>query len=490
MNFNWRIILKILGGLLIIESLFLLSAFAVCKYYQESVGNSFLLSILIAFFLGTTMFFIGKNALPNISKREGSVIVTSVWFTFSIIGTIPFFHSGTIGSFTNAFFETMSGFTTTGASILTDIESLPKSMLYWRSLTQWIGGLGIIVISLALLPLFGFSGVQLFSSETPGPTKEKLHPRITETAKRLFGIYLFLTLTCVGFLKLGGMNWFDSICQTFSTVATGGFSTKQTSIAHWDNAFIQYAIILFMFLGGINFNLYYFGLIGKVKKVWKNEELRHYFYIILFASLFIFVSLLLTNIQHTDNFLQFEKTFRTALFHVTSILTTTGYATTDYMLWIPFAWITLLLLMFCGGCAGSTSGGIKIVRILIVFKYCYQEFKRMIHPHAVIPIRYNNEIVKNETIIRIMTFVLLYFAIIAIGCLFLASQGMDFVESVGGIVACLSGTGISISSIGPAESYAFVPDSCKWFLSFIMLVGRLELYTILLIFTPVFWKKQ
>jgi trk system potassium uptake protein TrkH len=486
-EFNHKLIVRILGSMLLFEGVFLLTAVAMALFYKESDYLYFLVSAIISFSLGIFFRLYGRKAKPSIGKREGSVIVTNTWIFFSAIGLLPFWLSGSIPSLTDAFFETMSGFTTTGASILNNIEELSKSILYWRSFTQWIGGLGIIVISMALLPVFGFSSVQVFSAEATGPTKDKIHPKMNETAKRLLGIYIALTIAEIVILKLAGMNWFDSINHSFTTMATGGFSTKQASIAFFDSSLIEYIIIVFMIFAGINFSLYYFILKSKFKKVTRNEELRFYF---LLMSLFtILIVIAQVNNETFSSFSNFEDIFRNSLFTVSSIMTTTGFVTADYMLWKPVTWILLIIVMIIGSSAGSTAGGIKTIRILIIIKYSYYEFKRIIHPNAIIPVRYNGHLMKEDVTTRVLAFVLLYFMIIAIGSIILSFSGMGFYESISGMVTCLSDVGPGLAQIGPTQNFSEIPDFSKWFLSIIMLIGRLELFTVLLIITPAFWKK-
>ncbi len=486
-SFNYKLSFKILGGLLLVESFFLMSALGVGIYYQEKAVTGFIAAIGIALALGITGIYVGKNAPLDVGKREGSVIVTSTWVLFTLVGLFPFWISAVIPDFTNAFFETMSGFTTTGASVFTNINELPYSILFWRSLTQWIGGLGIIVITMALLPLFGFTSVQLFAAEATGPSKDKIHPKISETAKRLLLIYVILTILNAVSLKVAGMNWFDAVCHAFTTIGTGGFSTKQASIAYWNSPLIEYITIFFMIFSGVNFSLYYFLFKLRGKKVFKNEELKYYFLILLVFTILTTIS----NIDFTvlPTWSSFEKTCRESLFVVSSIMTTTGYTTYDYMQWLPFTWIMLLILMISGASAGSTSGGIKVVRVVIVAKFCYYEFKRMIHPNAVLPVRYNGHVVREDIISRVLSFVLLYCILIMLGIVVLSFNGLGFMESVSGMITCLSNVGPGLGDFGPAGSFRDIPAFTKWFLSFVMLVGRLELFTVLLILTPAFWKK-
>lgn len=486
-DFNHKLIFRIVGGLLLFEGVFLLTAIIVASFYNENVISHFVITSAIAVTLGLLFYFIGKNASPVIGKREGSIIVTSIWLVFSFIGLIPYWLSGSIPSFTDAFFETMSGFTTTGASILNDIEVLPKSMLYWRSLTQWIGGLGIIVISIALLPIFGFSTVQLFSAEATGPTKDKIHPKMSETAKRLLAIYIILTIAETLLLILAGMGWFDAINHSFTTMATGGFSTKQLSVGYWSSPAIQYIIILFMFFAGVNFTMFYFMVKGKFNKIKENEELRFFGIMIIVFTILIGASMFESS--HIQSFAGLEKVFRDSLFTVVSIITTTGYVTVDYMLFRPVVWMLILIIMLTGASAGSTAGGMKLVRVLLVVKYAYYEFKRIIHPNAVFPVKLNSLIVRDEIITRVLAFILLYVLLIIIGSIILAFSGMGFIESLSGMITCISDVGPGLGSIGPATNFASIPVFSKWFLSFVMLIGRLEVFTVLIIFTPIFWKK-
>ncbi|NDP20321.1 MAG: TrkH family potassium uptake protein [Paludibacter sp.] len=486
-EFNLKLILKIQGSLLIVESIFLLSALFVSLYFRETVWIDFLYSAGIGLGLGLIGFFAGWKALPNIGKREGSVIVTLTWLLFSFVGMLPFLFSGSIQSVPDAFFETMSGFTTTGASILNNIEELPYSILYWRSMTHWIGGIGIIVISMALLPIFGFSGMQLFSAEATGPTKDKIHPKISETAKRLLAIYVVLTVAEIILLRIAGMNWFDAICHSFGTIATGGFSTKQASIGHYNSPFIEYVIIFFMIFSGINFTLYYFFAKLKLYKVLMNEELRTFLLLILAFTVIITLSQFDFNKEFS--WITLERFIRNGLFATTATITTTGFVTVDYNLWPPFTWYLIIILMLIGSSAGSTAGGMKVIRVLLVFKYSYLEFKRIIHPNAIFPVRYNGHVLPEQIIARVLAFILLYFIIIFIGATFLSITGLGYLESFSGMITCLSDVGPGLGSIGPANNYSHLPDVSKWFLTFVMLVGRLEIFTVLLLFTPIFWKR-
>ncbi|NPA37891.1 MAG: TrkH family potassium uptake protein [Chlorobi bacterium] len=481
---NGRFILYVLGLLLIIEGFFMLLSGGVAYIYGEYDLLYHLTSAAISIVLGGTISFLTKGVEKHIGKREGYIIVSSVWVVFSMFGLMPFWLSGAIPSFTDAFFETMSGFTTTGSSILTDIESLPHGLLFWRSIIQWLGGMGIIVLSLAILPILGVGGMQLFVAEVPGPTPDKLHPRITETAKRLWVIYLGFTVAEVVLLLFGGMSIFDAVCHSFTTMATGGYSTKQASIAFYDSAYIQYVIILFMFIAGANFTLSYHAFHGRFKKVIQNEEFRYYLGFVLGISVVIG-----TVLYFTESNLGIERSFRDALFQVVSIITTTGYATADYLLWVPFLSLLVFVLMFFGGSAGSTGGGIKIVRVVLLLKNSYYELKRLIHPNAVIPVRFNNRAVSQSIITNVLAFVVFYIFIFGAGTIIMSIMGFDMVTSLGAVATSLGNIGPGLGEVGPSENFAAIPDFGKWFLSFLMLLGRLELFTVLLLFAPAFWKE-
>lgn len=480
---NKKIIIQVMGLLLLIEGVFLGISSLVSLYYNQYDFKALIITTIICFTIGISLRLLTQKADKNIGKREGYIIVSLVWVVFSIFGALPFVLSGAIPSFTDAFFETMSGFTTTGASILNDIESIPFGLLFWRSITQWLGGMGIIVLSIAILPIFGIGGMQLFVAEVPGPTPDKLHPRIKETAKRLWVIYVLFTLAEVILLKIGGMNWFDAVNHSFTTMATGGYSTKQASIAHFNSPFIDYVITLFMFIAGTNFTLSYFALHLKFGKVFRNEEFRYYLGFVMLFTVAIAFSL-----YHLQGF-GVEKSFRDSAFQVVSIITTTGFATADYLQWSPFVIVMIFALMFFGGSAGSTGGSIKIVRVSLLLKNSYQELKRIIHPNAIIPVRMNGKSVPPAIISNILAFVVIYMLITIISTILISALGYDLQTSLGAVAATLGNIGPGLGLVGPAENYAHFPDIGKWFLSFLMLIGRLELFTVLILFSPAFWKK-
>lgn len=453
-------------------------------YYSSDDIIPLLISGLITSLFGVLLWFLTrKTDTTDIGKREGYLVVSLGWLAMSLFGAIPFVLHGAIPGYTDAFFETMSGFTTTGASILTDIESVPAGLLFWRSLTQWLGGMGIIVLSLAILPLLGIGGMQLFSAEVPGITKDKFHPRVKETAKRLWGIYVILTGTQVVLLLIGGLNLFDSINHAFTTMATGGFSTKNASTAYFTSPFVQYVFIIFMFFAGMNFTLHYFALHMKFGSFKRNTEFKFYAIFILVAAAII---MFIHNPHHSFHF---EESFRQTLFHVVSLVTTTGYVSSDYENWAPFSRMIFFVLLFIGGCAGSTGGGIKFARHYLLLRNGLLELKRLLHPRAVIPVRFNGKAVSQEIILNVQAFFILYILLFVAGSVLLSLLGLDFLTAAGAVATCIGNVGPGIGAVGPVNNFADLPGLSKWILSFFMLVGRLELFTVLILFSPSFWKR-
>jgi trk system potassium uptake protein len=481
---NFKLIGKFIGLLLMILSGFMISSILWSFYYNEAEAiRAILYSSLITLAFGLFLYFLSfKHDHKNIGKKEGYIIVTFTWISISAFGALPFFLSGAIPNFTDAYFETISGFTTTGATIINDIEAVSKGLLFWRSMTQWLGGMGIIVLTLAILPILGIGGMQLFVAEAPGTTPSRLHPRITETAKRLWGIYIILTLIQTILLMVGNMSFFDSICHAFTTMATGGFSTQNDSIAGY-SPYIQYIIILFMILAGTSFTLHYYLLKGQIKKITENEEFKFYLYMMGFITLLFTISIVA--LYHTD----FEKSFRDSLFQVVSIVTTTGFITVDYLEWKGFMWFGIFMLMFTGGCIGSTGGGLKMIRLVVLFKSSRLELKRLIHPMAVMPVRINKKSIPNDIIQNFLAFLLIYMMLIFAGSMIMSFLGLDFISAVGAAASTIGNIGPGLGSVGPVETYAHIPVFGKWVLSFFMLVGRLELFTVLLLLSPSFWKK-
>lgn len=479
---NRPVICYVLGALLLIEGAFLFISLIISLIYFDSDWRALLISSGLTISVGALMMLLSRKSDKNFGKREGYIIVSLVWIIFSIFGSLPFLISGAIPSITDAFFETMSGFTTTGASILNDIESMPRGLLFWRSITQWMGGMGMIVMSLAILPMLGIGGMQLFIAEVPGPTADKIHPRVKETAKRLWGIYIFFTLSEMILLMFGGMDWFDAINHSFTTMATGGYSTKQASVAAF-NPYIQYVIILFMFIAGTNFTLSYFVLKRKPIKLIQNEEFRYYLGFVLGFTFLVFMVLVFAHGR------PIEKSFRDALFQIVSLITTTGYATDDYLLWGAFGLVLAFSVMFIGGSAGSTGGGIKVVRIVLLIKNAALEFKRLVHPNAIIPVRFNKNAVQSDIITNVQAFVIFYILMFVVGAVAMSALGMDLDSAMGASIASLGNIGPGIGSVGPVENFYHIHPIGKWVLSFLMLIGRLELFTVLILFSKAFWKK-
>lgn len=486
---NFKVIAHVVGTLLIINGLLMSLSIPFSLYHNDGVHMSIIISSALTLVIGLLLRLSNKHSKDaEIKKRDGYLIVVLGWLSMALFGTLPYIISGHIPNISNAFFETMSGFTTTGASILGDeghkISQMPESLLFWRSMTQWIGGMGIIVLTIAVLPLLGIGGMELFVAEAPGPTKDKIHPRIKETAKRLWIIYLGLTVAETILLKISGMSFFDAINHALTTNSTGGFSTKDGSIADFNSPVIEYIIIFFMFLAGTNFTLLYFGFKGKIKHFWKNDEFKWYLMSVIGLTLILTPFVL----SHSDT--GFIKAFRDTLFQVVSMITTTGYASADYMLWGNLVIFIFFLLLFSGASAGSTSGGMKIVRIVLLMKNGFMEFKRRLHPNAVIPVHLNKEPVSNKIIYNLLAFVFLYLFVFTSGSIIVTALGVDFLEAISAVATSVGNVGPGIGKLGPAENFSSLPDASKWVLSFLMLMGRLELFTVALIFTPYFWKRN
>ncbi len=483
---NWHFVFRVLGFVLIMESLFIFLSSGISFYYKDWDKYSLLFLGGITFVIGTILVLSGskEKAIKNIGKREGFLTVALSWMLFAIFGSLPYYITGAIPSVTDAFFETMSGVTTTGSTILTDIEALPKGLLFWRSITQWLGGLGMIVFYLALLPLLGGGATQLYDAETTGITHDKFRPRVGQVAKRLWIIYLILTLILTTLLWLGPMDFFDAICHSMTTLSTGGYSTKQDSIAHWNSSYIDYTVTIFMFVGSINFSLLYFLFKGNIRKLLKDEELRWFLIIVVAATVLVTVYLV-EDLHMSEHVIS----FRAAVFQVVSIISTTGFATGDYVAWGPFYWIIFLLLMLVCGCAGSTSGGLKMVRLVVLAKNTLNEFQKQIHPRAVVPVRLNGIVLSNDVVQKVVAFTFLYIVLILISGIFFTLSGMGFEESLGASVTAISNTGPGLGASGPTGCFADIPTVSKWYMAFLMLVGRLEIFTILVLFTPGFWKK-
>lgn len=487
---HYRPIVKVLGFLLMLIGLLMTTAFPVGLYFDGPDGWPLLWSALICMATGGVLLLVRLPKGNTIRKREGYLIVALGWLVMVTFGMLPYLWSGTIPSVADAFFETVSGMTTTGATTLTDIEALPKGILYWRSLTQWIGGMGIIVLTVAILPILGIGGIELFAAEAPGPTSDKVHPRIRETAKRLWLIYVGLTAAEAVLLWIQGMSPYEAVNHALTTMATGGFSTRNDSIAAFPDPLMQYTIIFFMFLAGTNYTVLYFGVTGRFRQMWRNEEYRTYLSLTLGLGLIVTIVAWMNTggLPDEHGHASLEATFRAALFHIVSLMTTTGYVTTDYTTWSPGLSMLFFVLLFFGASAGSTAGGIKIIRHLVFFKNSFLEFKRLIHPKAIVPLKIDGKVVAPRIMTHVIIFLLLYILTFIIGALVIASMGYDFETTVGAVATSLGNVGPGIGSVGPVDNFAHLSASAKIVLSMIMLLGRLELFTILVLFTPYFWR--
>ena len=472
----------------------LISAF-VSYLTNDGVLNEMTIVSLLVIFFGWLFMIVSKKNERKINKRDAYFVVVLGWLVMIFSGMLPYVVTDSISSFSNIFFETMSGYTTTGSTIINDIDALPKSIIFWRSMTHWLGGMGIIVLAIAILPLLGIGGMQLFTAEAPGLTGDKIHPRISDTAKRLWLIYVGLTFLETILLTFAGMSFFDAINNSMSNIASGGFSSKNESIGFWnDNPLIQYIVIFFMFLAGTNFILIYFGLTGKFKKIFQDTEFKWY---VSFICTFVFISTLIlffqvnlssTEVYHPEVLGKFESSFRHSLFQVVAIVTTTGFVTGDFISWTPFLTMLFFGIMFLGGSSGSTSGGVKVLRHLILIKNGFLEFKRSLHPNAIFPLRHNNHVVEKPIIIHVLAFFILYLILFIIGAGVLSALGLDFVSAIGGAASSLGNVGPALGTLGPISNFDSLPEIGKYWCAFLMLVGRLELFTVLIFFTPYFWK--
>lgn len=501
--FNNKMVLRTMGALLLIEAFFMGIATGVSWWYGDPDDGAFLVSAVITLLSGLLGLAFGSRATNRMGEREGYVIVACVWLVFSVFGMLPYYLSGQIATITDAWFETMSGFTTTGATILNDVERLTHGALFWRAVTQWLGGCGIIVLSIAILPIFGLNGMQLYAAEVTGVQYEKISPRITDTSKHIWLTYFGLTVAEAVLLYMEGMNGFDSICHTLSTVATGGFSTKNASIAYYDSPLIHYTITAAMLLSSINFATIILMFRGKFRKIARDEEAKWFLSAAAACTLLLTIGLMgrhwfslyggfvMDGGQFTWQtfLLSLEKCFRTGLFTTVATMTSTGFAVADYTKWASLLWVTIFFMMFTGGSSGSTAGGIKWVRIAIFLKSGMSEFQRRIHPNAIVPVKMNGRPITQQTTNNVMAFMVFYVIILLLSTLTFCALGVNFDESFGASVSALGNIGPSIGQYGPAGTYASFPEVGKWVMTFVMLIGRLEIFTVLLLFSRVLWKK-
>ncbi|MEA1986721.1 MAG: potassium transporter TrkG [Candidatus Marinimicrobia bacterium] len=490
---NWKAILKIQGFLLIIISISMIFALIVSLYFQSGDANAIIIGIVITFVVGVILTFLKSG--NTLQPKEGFIIVSLGWIFASAFGAIPFYLHGSMGTFIDCFFETMSGFTTTGATILTNIEAMPEGLLFWRSLTHWLGGMGIILLTIALLPILGLSSLQLFKAEVPGPTKDRISPKIKDTAKILWFIYSGMTVLETILLMLGGMNLYEALSHTFSTLATGGFSTLNSSIAGFNNLYIEIVIIFFMYLAGINFALHFHLIRGNIKTFFKNKEWQFYTLILIGGIIVITLNIHFANYDAdyliknpelkilTDSIFQ---SLRYATFQVVSITTTTGFATANFDLWPEFSRMLLIILMFIGGSAGSTGGGMKQIRIMVTLKHMKNEIKKLIYPNRIFSIKIGKEAVPDFVIKNILAFVFTFIIIFVGLTLFISFMGYDIITSFSTAIATLGNIGPGLARVGAIENYAFFDQITKLVLSFAMMLGRLELYSVLILVYYIF----
>lgn len=481
---RWPAIFNITGVLILSLGLTMLMPVACALIYNDSSFNALLLSTSVTVAAGTLVWAcFRKHKFEYISQREGMAIVAVGWTVIGLFGALPFYFGDIFPTFVDAFFESVSGFTTTGSSVLTDIESVPKGLLFWRSLIQWLGGMGIIVLSLAILPFLGVGGMQLYKAEVPSPVPDKLKPRLRETAMILWKVYALISVIQIGLLMAGGMGFFDALCHTFTTMPTGGFSTKNTSVAAFDSLYFDTVVIVFMILAGINFSLHYQFLRGKPLVFWKDSECR------FFLGLVVVFTVLVSCNLYGPVYSTIGDALRYGAFQVVSIITTTGYATADYELWPGMSQAIILIAMFIGASAGSTGGGMKCIRIMLCFKYCYRELFSMIHPHSVSQIKMGGKSVPEDVMKSIIGFVVIYVGLFAVCSIALAGMGVDFVTAFSAVASCIGNIGPGFGIVGPAENFAGIPAMGKWLMIWCMLLGRLEIYTVIIFLVPEFWRK-
>lgn len=481
---HFRAIAYVLGQFLVALSATMLIPFAYGLLGGDDEVWSLGLPFLITVSCGIALLLIFPKPVRELAQREGLLLVVAVWLSVSFFGCLPFYFSPYFPTFTDAFFEATSGFTTTGATILPRVEVLPDAMQLWRCFSHWLGGMGIVLLGVAVLPLVGHGGMSLYRAEFSGAKSEKLKPRITETVLALWKIYLALTVAEFIALRWAGMSNFEALCHTFSTLGTGGFSTRTASIAGFENPLVEYIIIVFMLLAGISFVQHYRIWVERQPlSVVRDVEVRY------FLVLVLVVSVIFTFILVADGSYELETAFRSALFQVSAIVTTTGFVTDDFELWHPFPQLMLLALMFVGGCTGSTAGGMKTSRILLLARVVDREFKRMVERRGVFAVRLGGEVIPENSVQSLLNLVYLAFVVNFVSCMLLAAMGVDVFTSIAAVAASMFNIGPGLGNVGPTENYAHLPQAAKWVLAFCMIAGRLEFYTILVIFTPAFWRK-
>jgi trk system potassium uptake protein TrkH len=480
---NLRLVGAALGALAAVLGLCMATAIPWSFVDGDGTWRVFLIVVIISMAAGAGLYAALRQEDAEYGLRDGFAIVTLGWVVAGVLGAMPYWTSGILPNFVDALFESFSGFTTTGATVVNNIEALPRSILFWRSFTHWLGGMGIIVLSVAILPLLGVGGMAMFKAEVPSPVMDKLKPTVAETAKTLWKVYALFTAVEIVLLYIAGMEFFDSMCHTFGTLATGGFSTKNMSIGHYDSAAIRVIILVFMLVAGVNFTLHYQALRGNIRAYWKSSEFR------LYMAIFAVVTVFLTLNVYGENYDRIGDAFGESAFQTAAIMTTTGYATADWEAWPWVCQWLLLCLMFMGGCAGSTGGGMKCMRLMIVGKHVFRELSLLIHPRAVIPLKIDRKTVSPQIINGILAFVGLFIGMWTVSTFMLVFLGMDVITAIGATTATLSNIGPGLNKVGAADTYSWISQPCKWILIFDMLAGRLELYTVFILMVPDFWRK-
>ena len=477
---NYGIVIKVLGDLLRLESVMMVPSFLIALYYQQHDATAFLLSILLTGVVG----FVFSRLAPGKQKikiKEGLAIVAWGWLLASLFGALPFILSRSVPTVADAVFETVSGFTTTGATVIADVEALPLGLLFWRSFTHWMGGMGILVFTVALLPALGVGAFQIFKAESPGPVAGKIAPRIADTAKILYVTYIAITLVQIILLVAGGMNLFESVVHTFGTVGTGGFSTRNTSMGAFPSVYLQLVVAVFMVISGVNFSLYFALYQGKWKQFWQNEELRLYLGIIAVATVLITLNIV-------GSYQNVGLALKDAFFQVGSLITTSGFSTVNFDLWPAFSKAILLLVMLVGGSAGSTAGGIKAIRVLALFRLIKREVAKVLHPRAYLPVKIDKKVVSDDTLGGITSFFALYMLLLVLGTVVISLEGVGLETAVSSVITMLSNVGPGLGLVGPAQTFTFYSGPSKVFLSLLMLLGRLELFTIVALLSPQAWR--
>ena len=483
MKMPWGFVCRAVGALLLCIAGTLILPLMFSLAYRDGAHMALLLTMAVGAVVGTVLITISGKVIPAaIGHRDGIAIVALGWLGAAALGALPFYFGNVFDSFTDAFFESMSGFTTTGASVLGDIEQVPHGLLLWRALTHWLGGMGIIVLSLAILPFLGVGGMQLYKAEVPSPVPDKLRPRIKDTASALWKVYILFTIVETGLLMVGGLSLFDALCHTFATLATGGFSTKNSSVGHYQSAYVDGVIIGFMMVAGINFSLHYAALTGRPLAFWRDPECR------VFLGITAILIAVCTLSLHGGTYPTLGEAFRYAAFQVVSILTTTGFATADYETWPPATHVILFVCMFLGGSAGSTGGGIKCLRVMLLMKHGYREMLQVLHPHAITQVKLGGRVVPSEVLHSVWGFFILYLGLFILISLLVAAMGVDMLTAFSSAAATLGNIGPGFGAVGPADNYAAIPMAGKWLLSLSMLLGRLEIYTVLVLLVPEFWR--